>query len=122
MTEARSTLLATAFDRLAVRVALTATPDYNAERRLERYFPDLVHEVTLEEALALDLLAPLRAWVVEVDADASQVRFVAGDYESEGLGRLMSTAPFFRAVELARLASTVAGLLRGIMARVAPLR
>jgi len=102
MTPARSTLLATAFDRLAVRVALTATPDYNAERRLERYFPDLVHEVTLEEALALGLLAPLRAWVVEVDADASQVRFVAGDYESEGLGRLMSTAPFFRAVELFR--------------------
>jgi hypothetical protein len=102
MTPARSSLLATAFDRLAVRVALTATPDYNAEQRLERYFPDLVHEVTLEEALALGLLAPLRAWVVEVDADASQVRFVAGDYESEGLGRLMSTAPFFRAVELFR--------------------
>lgn len=102
MTAARSTLLATAFDRLAVRVALTATPDYNAERRLERYFPDLVHEVTLEEAIALGLLAPLRAWVVEVDADASRVRFVAGDYESEGLGRLMSTAPFFRAVELFR--------------------
>jgi hypothetical protein len=102
MTTARSTLLATAFDRLAVRVALTATPDYNTERRLERYFPDLVHEVTLEESLALDLLAPLRAWVVEVDADASRVRFVAGDYESEELGRLMSTAPFFRAVELFR--------------------
>ena len=84
MTTARSALLATAFDRLAVRVALTATPDYDAERRLERFFPDLVHEVTLEEALALGLLAPLRAWVVEVDADASQVRFIAGDYESEG--------------------------------------
>lgn len=102
MTAARHTLLATAFDRLAVRVALTATPDYDAERRLERFFPDLVHEVTLEEALALGLLAPLRAWVVEIDADASQVRFIAGDYESEGLGRLMSTAPFFRAVELFR--------------------
>lgn len=102
MTTARSALLATAFDRLAVRVALTATPDYDAERQLERFFPDLVHEVTLEEALALGLLAPLRAWVVEVDADASQVRFMAGDYESEGLGRLMSTAPFFRAVELFR--------------------
>jgi type III restriction/modification enzyme restriction subunit len=102
MTVARHTLLATAFDRLAVRVALTATPDYDAERRLERFFPDLVHEVTLEEALALGLLAPLRAWVVEVDADASEVRFIAGDYEAEGLGRLMSTAPFFRAVELFR--------------------
>jgi hypothetical protein len=102
MTTARHTLLTAAFDPLAVRVALTATPDYDAERRLERYFPDLVHEVTLEEALALGLLAPLRAWIVEIDADASQVRFIAGDYETEGLGRLMSTAPFFRAVELFR--------------------
>lgn len=102
MTAARHTLLATAFDRLAVRVALTATPDYDTERQLERFYPDLVHEVTLEEALALGLLAPLRAWVVEVDADASQVRFIAGDYEAEGLGRLMSTAPFFRAAELFR--------------------
>jgi hypothetical protein len=33
---------------------------------------------------------------------SSRVRFVAGDYETEGLGRLMSTAPFFRAVELFR--------------------
>lgn len=61
MTTARSALLATAFDRLAVRVALTATPDYDAERQLERFFPDLVHKVTLEEALALGLLAAPRS-------------------------------------------------------------
>jgi type I site-specific restriction endonuclease len=65
---------------------LTATPDYNAERRLERYFPDPATKSPLEETFALGLLAPLRAWAVEVDADASRVRFARGDYESERLG------------------------------------
>lgn len=102
MTPARMTLLRQAFDPLAVRLALTATPDFDEERTLCRHFPDLIHEITLEEALELELLAPLRVWVAEVDADASRVRFLANDYDLETLGRLMSSAPFFRAVELFR--------------------
>jgi len=102
MTASRMAILTHAFDPLAVRVALTATPDYDDERRLAHYFPDLIHEITLEEALALELLAPLRVWVAEVDADGSQVSFVAGDFKIETLGRLMSSAPFFRAVEVFR--------------------
>ncbi len=87
MTPGRMAILAQRFDPLAVRVALTATPDYDAERRLEYFFPELIHEITLDEALALDLLAPLRVWVAEVDADASSVRFIAGDFEADLLGR-----------------------------------
>jgi superfamily II DNA or RNA helicase len=102
MTPSRSAILAHAFDPLALRVALTATPNYDSERRLVHYFPELIHEITLEEALALDLLAPLRVWVAEVDADGSRVRFVAGDFHVDDLGRLMSSAPFFRAVEVFR--------------------
>lgn len=102
MSPARMAHLRQAFDPLAVRVALTATPDYDEERTLCRHFPDLVHEITLEEALDLELLAPLRVWVAEVDADASRVRFLASDYDLETLGRLMSTAPFFRAAEVFR--------------------
>lgn len=102
MTPSRSAILSRAFDPLALRVALTATPDYGGERRLAHYFPDLIHEITLDEAMALDLLAPLRVWVAEVDADGSRVRFVAGDFQIDDLGRLMSSAPFFRAVEVFR--------------------
>jgi DNA-directed RNA polymerase specialized sigma24 family protein len=115
MTASRMAILTQAFDPLAVRVALTATPDYDDERRLAHYFPDLIHEITLEEALALELLAPLRVWVAEVDADGSHVSFVAGDFKVETLGRLMSSAPFFRAAEVfrydpenARLAALIA--------------
>jgi hypothetical protein len=102
MTPRRMSVLAHGFHALAVRVALTATPDYDSERRLELFFPALIHEITLAEALELELLAPLRVWVAEVDTDGSRVRFVAGDFEPEVLGRLMSSAPFFRSVEVFR--------------------
>ncbi|MBL9106827.1 MAG: DEAD/DEAH box helicase family protein [Myxococcales bacterium] len=102
MTADRLRLLRHAFLPGAVRVALTATPDYDDERLLCRFFPELIHEVTLEEALALGLLAPARVWVAEVDAQGSRVRVLAGDYEEAALGRVMSTAPFARAVEVFR--------------------
>jgi hypothetical protein len=110
MTEPRLRLLREAFDPGALRIALTATPDYDSERRLARFFPDLIHEVSLAEALRLELVAPLRVWVAEVDADGSEVRLQGGDYESGMLGRLMSSAPFFRAVELFRYSPLNASL------------
>jgi hypothetical protein len=41
-------------------------------------------------------------WVAEVDAEGSEVCIVQGDYEAEALGRVMSTAPFARAVAVFR--------------------
>jgi hypothetical protein len=41
MTPRRMSVLAHGFHALAVRVALTATPDYDSERRLELFFPAL---------------------------------------------------------------------------------
>ena len=66
-------LLRSAFAPRAVRIALTATPDYDDDRVLCRHFPRLIHEVTAEEAMALRLLAPARLWVAEVVAAGSTV-------------------------------------------------
>lgn len=102
MTSARLELIAQGFAPEAARIALTATPDYDDARTLCRFFPDLVHEITVEDALDEGLLAPLRLWVAEVDAKGSEVRIVQGDYDGEALGRVMSTAPFARAVAIFR--------------------
>jgi len=102
MTFGRFGLLREGFARGTVRVALTATPDYDDQRKLCAFFPEFIHEITVEEALTLGLLAPLRVWVAEVDADASKVRVIAGDFDEAALGRVMSGAPFARAVELFR--------------------
>ncbi len=106
MTRHRLAALRTGFDPRALRIGLTATPDYDAGRRLDRYFPDLIHEIGMQEAYELGLLAPLRFWLAEVDADASQVRVVAGDYDEGALAEVMSEAPFFKAVELFRYGGT----------------
>jgi hypothetical protein len=63
----RMKALRQAFGRKAIRIALTATPDYNEKRSLQRFFPDLIHELDLAKAFAMELLAPTRMWVVEVD-------------------------------------------------------
>lgn len=110
MTPARLALVAQGFAPEAARLALTATPDYDDARTLCRFFPDLVHEITIEEALDEGLLAPLRLWVAEVDAKGSEVRIVQGDYDGEALGRVMSTAPFAQAVAVLRYGGANAGV------------
>jgi len=102
ITSLRMETLQNAFEAKAIRIALTATPDYDHRRRLHQFFPQLIHETDLLTAFETGLLAPTRMWVAEVDVDASVVRFVAGDYEAETLGRLMSSSPFFKAVEVFR--------------------
>jgi RNA polymerase sigma factor (sigma-70 family) len=91
-----------AFDEKTIRLAITATPNYNESKRLCDFFPNLIHELELIDAFELGLLAPARMWVVEVDADASTIRFIAGDFEQETLGRLMSSSPFFKTVQIFR--------------------
>ncbi|MFH1078223.1 MAG: DEAD/DEAH box helicase family protein [Patescibacteria group bacterium] len=102
MTDQRQSMLKDAFDPRTLRIALTATPDYDEERTLCRFFPDLIHEITFEEAIQLDLLATYRFWLAEVDVNGSRVRVRFGDYHEEDLDRLMSEAPFFKAVETYR--------------------
>ncbi len=104
MTPLRMETLNQGFDPKAIRLALTATPDYGDHRRLDLFFPRCIHQMGFWDAIDQDLLAPTRMWVAEVDADASVIRVVAGDYEPEVLGRLMSSSPFFQAVRRFRYA------------------
>lgn len=97
LTIERYRLLKSRFSPEALRVALTATPDYDEVRSLCRFFPRLIHELPLEDALDLGLMAPLRVWVLEVDADASAVRVVAGDYDDATLGSVMGSQLFLDA-------------------------
>jgi len=106
MTEARTRILRESFDPASVRIGLTATPDYDQQRALERYFPDLVHRVELDEAMRLGLLAPARVWVADVEEDGSQVKMIGGGFDGDLLGRLLSSAPAFEAVRAFRYAES----------------
>lgn len=104
MTSLRQHVLANGFDPKALRIALTATPDYSDDRQLRSYYPVLIHEITLPEAVELELTAPMRMWVYEVDEDASTVQIVAGDFQETQISELMSHAPFFEAARAFRYA------------------
>ena len=99
MTAKRMAVMLKGFSRKTPRVAMTATPDYGTtpDRDLASHFPELIHELPLIEAMELELLAPVRIWVAEVDTDASRVKMVAGNYDEGELGEIMSAAPFFEA-------------------------
>ncbi len=99
MTQIKQGLLQQAFPEVAVRLALTATPDYDEERVLSRHFPDLIHEMTVYEGVRMKLLAPVRASVFEVAAGpAGKIRIVGGDYDASDMARIMGRAPLLQAV------------------------
>lgn len=102
MTDARQNLLRIGFADEAPRIALTATANYSEERALAKYFPRLLHEITVSEAIDLELLAPVRLWLYEVDIDATHVQLRNGDLDPEQLGSLMSAAPCFEAARVHR--------------------
>ncbi|MDQ7814777.1 MAG: sigma factor-like helix-turn-helix DNA-binding protein [Patescibacteria group bacterium] len=105
MTRGRQEVLLSAFESQAVRIALTATPDYSEDKALAKFFPDLIHEITFDEAIDMDLLAPYRFWLGEVDVNGSAVRLHCGDFVDEDVARITSEAPFFKAVEMFRYAT-----------------
>lgn len=102
MTQVRQEILAKGFDRLAIRVALTATANYSRLRRLATYFRHLIHEISISEAIELELVAPVRVWIAEVDVDGSEVFLRGEDFDEQRLGEIMGGAPFFEAARLFR--------------------
>ncbi len=102
MTDVRMNMLLTAFEVGALRIACTATPDWNDQRTLATYFPHLIHEITLQEAVELDLFARLFVHVLGMQVDGSVIRLVGGDLDAHVLGDIMSTDPFLEATKIIR--------------------
>jgi superfamily II DNA or RNA helicase len=102
MTELRQGILQEMFRPEAVRIALTATPDYDEERSLARYFPDLIHEMTIREGVEAGLLASYQAEALAIDVGATDLRVLAGDFDSDRLGLVMSRLPMLKAAALVR--------------------
>ncbi len=98
-TDNRLEMMRDHFDSDSIRIALSGTPDYSAPRKLEDFYPDLIHKITTPEAVKLGLLSPVEYWVYEVDVDASKVEMRAGDYPDDEIGRIMTGFPIFKTLE-----------------------
>lgn len=98
MSPDRQRILNEAFDPDAIRIALTATENYDEIRALQRYFPHLIHEIRVPEAMKLGILAPEPdILVASVNADASGVQIVGKDFNTEQLGEVLSGDPVLAA-------------------------
>lgn len=102
ITAKRSGLLRGIFDPHAIRIALTATPDYDELRTLASVFPDLIHEMTIEEGIAMGLLAKAHAYLAPIDVGTADVRIIGGEYDQAAIGDLLSRAPILQAAEIVR--------------------
>lgn len=102
ITAERQKILSEDFHLEAIRVALTATANYNEKRRLATYYTKLIHEISITEAVELELVSPVRVWVAAVDVEGSTVQMRGGDYDEQKLGTIMGRAPFFEAARVFR--------------------
>ncbi len=104
-TESRMNIMRNHFDPRSIRVALSGTPDYSEKRKLEDYYPDLIHIMTTPEAVELGLLSEFEYGVYEIDLDASEVNVVGGDLSVE-IGRVLTGLPVFKLFEKIRYHET----------------
>lgn len=102
-TELRQSALTHGFDPFAVRIALTATPDFSDLRRLASFFPDLIHEISLGEAMERGLIAPFSFYLYEATAiDGKAIPLQGDDYAPEALGRALTQEAIFETVRQLR--------------------
>lgn len=80
----------------SLKIALSGTPDYNEERALENFFPYLIHELPIREAIEMGLLAPFKYASYEVGVDASRVDLDGADYDEAQIGEIMSKSEVFK--------------------------
>lgn len=104
-TEKRMALMREQFAPHTIRVALTGTPDYSERRKLEHFYPDLIHTMTTPEAVKLGLLSPFQYWIYEIDLDGSKVQLEGGDYDAAQIGRLITGLPIFKMMEQIRFSA-----------------
>ncbi len=89
LTERRLGWLDALFDHQAVRIAITASPDWNESRQLMAKFPELIYELAIPEAVELGILAKVTAYVHEVDVGRKDIRLKGDDYDEEELERAL---------------------------------
>ncbi len=75
----------------AMWIGFTASPDYDEARQLKHVLPDLIHEVTIREAVIERLIAPYINALFMTEADLSDVKVVNGDFRRVELDRAINT-------------------------------
>jgi WhiB family redox-sensing transcriptional regulator len=74
-------------------IGFTASPDYDEKRLLAHHLPDLVHEITTDEAVEWNLIAPYQTILLPTHGNLGSVVPVGKDYHQYLLDRATNTSP-----------------------------
>lgn len=74
-------------------IGVTASPDYDAKRKLAHHLPDLIHEITNDEAVEWGLIAPYQTILLPTHGDMSFVVPSGKDYHQYMLEKATNTSP-----------------------------
>ncbi len=67
-------------------LGVTATPDRGDHRALGEIYESLAYEYPMRKAISEGFLVPIKAKMLPVEVDLTQVKVTAGDYSANGLG------------------------------------
>jgi superfamily II DNA or RNA helicase len=75
-------------------IGFTATPDANEKKRLDNHLPIKIHDLTLKEAIAMELLAPIANTGIRTrtNMQGSDLFDKEGDYQEGKLSHLANSA------------------------------
>lgn len=73
-------------------IGMTATPEFSEEKKVGNYFGELIHEMSLPEAIMADVLSGVRCLFVSTDMDISLIKVMqTGEYDQNELEKALDT-------------------------------
>ena len=96
LTEARRKLLKRYED--AVRIGLTATPEWSDGRHINDSWGEILHHLKLREGIARGINVPPLYYLYEADIEADDIKIAGGDYEASSLGAAMKSLEIEQAI------------------------
>ncbi len=79
------------FKKDAIHLGLTASDAYNELKKVDLVMP-CIYEMSIEEAIKLNMLAGVRCWIAQTNIDISSITICRGEYDPKKQSRVIDVA------------------------------
>jgi len=76
------------FNEETIHLGLTASDTYNTDKKVANIMPK-IHNMELEEAIKLGILAGVQCWIARTNLDIGKIEVVKGDYDARTQARII---------------------------------
>ncbi|MCX6742620.1 MAG: DEAD/DEAH box helicase family protein, partial [Candidatus Parcubacteria bacterium] len=78
----------TLFTKQTIHLGLTASDQYNEDKGVANFIPRIA-QMSIEEAIKLNMLCSVRCWITTTDIDLSSIKIIRGDYDARAQKRVI---------------------------------